>query len=296
LFEEGANELSPERKALREAVIKWQTNYNLLENENEKKWVLHWIISNALNQWAISPSKNRKHIVLSEIKVPGLTLIKLAQDKINNEKLFPPRGLPEYKPFDESRDAYIKRINLKRVIRKRIESDDILSIASNKSKSSFISQISDVLLKDVISYCKKVEKAFIASEWKWEFKEGMDERIWFWRPEKIRVIDRWILTPTFERLTRDLIWTVRAQIQGKSYSEIATKGKIEDSKEFEGKIIPYSKLTKDHFDITEINRSTVRSSVLKILSLLKLKPKERLGRPKGKKDSESAKIQRNLGK
>lgn len=89
----------------------------------------------------------------------------------------------------------------------------------------------------------------------------MDESVWFWKPEKERLIDRWVVPPKYKQLTRDLIWTIRAQIQGKSFAEIAEKGKIEDSKKYVDEVISYSRLKKHHFDITEINRSTVKKAL-----------------------------------
>lgn len=60
-----------------------------------------------------------------------------------------------------------ERIDLRREIRGRIEKDNILLVASNKSKSDFIENITDALLKELIIYCEEIEKIYLNTEWKW---------------------------------------------------------------------------------------------------------------------------------
>lgn len=269
-FEQGSRKLSKERKALRCELLEWQIQFNLIERENAPKWIIRYVLTNILDYWAKSSSSSESFMYRREVGSPNFSQIKLAEIVIREKKLLPPRNLLEYKPYEITRKNFIKHLNLTEKVKKRIEEDPFLIASTRRSRNSFVREVVDNISAEVNKYCDEIESVYLNNEW--------------------------IKVPEHDQLFRDLIWTVRNQIQCMSFGEIAELGKIESSKNYIGLKVKYVELTKDHFDVVELNRSTVKRSVDKILDILKLKPRRKTGRPIGKKTKAASAIIAKLGK
>lgn len=163
----------------------------------------------------------------------------------------PPDALPKYEPLFERRELYLEAI--KSMAKKEIENSQILIAGSANRRRDLIMSIYEKAEK----YCDSVEDYFLGLKKKQ--KNGTGDEAIFRR------------VPDAKNLSRNLEWTVRFQVLGESFSEIAKK--------------------------EEVDMSTVQRAVEGILKRIGLKKhnKSGPGRPRGSKNKDAG-YRKDLGK
>lgn len=169
----------------------------------------------------------------------------------------PPQGWPEWNPIREKRQAYIQGITQKTL--NGIDTNPYLSSANKRSKRGLINSVVNVAEQ----YCKKIED------------RKKQAKI---QPKKLS-----------RNIERNLLWSVKFQVVGMTYSAIADEYIITQN--------PMSRQTAKHRMSEGVDIATVKRSVEQTLKLLGLRkrPNSGPGRPFHAKDSHSAQIIRRLG-
>jgi hypothetical protein len=168
----------------------------------------------------------------------------------------PPQEWPVWNSVRESRHDYIARI--KRGVLNAIETNSFLSQINNVKKRGLVNSVIEI----ADQYCDAI-------------KEHHEQAI---QPASLS-----------RNIERDLIWSIKFQVVGMTYTAITHEYELEQTS---------SSGKKGKSSKTEgVNLTTVKRSVEKTLKLIKLnkRPDSGRGRPRHSKDSYSTQITRRLG-
>jgi hypothetical protein len=154
----------------------------------------------------------------------------------------PPKGFPNYPPYVMSQDYYLEMVRDRTLA--AIRDNSLLRHGSRLQTKAFVESIVDKAKR----YCRTVEEVYVESEWK-----------------RCRKSEK-------KNLKQHLEWTVKFQVGGKTFSELAEAAHVE--------------------------QTTVSRAVRDILSILPLtqRPDSKPGRIRGRKNKRSveAAIRRDL--
>lgn len=209
------------------ALLAWAHRWNLYAD---------WCLENAcwtLHLWG----ESSKCLENYDWNLKGAGWIKLGDEALAH--LTVPSGLPKWDAEYQFRFSYINGV--KKRLKQHIEQDSFLSSLSSKLKRDII----DAKMAEVETYCDRVLEVYDSQV------DSLGRPIWKRAESKADLL-------------RNMVWTVKFQVQGKSYSEIANTDKF--------------------------SPSTVKREVESTLDLIGLsrRPDVKRGRKLGSKDSQDS--------
>lgn len=184
----GASWLDAREIIFGRSILNWANRYNLIEEEANRHhhWLLNCVIS-TIQHWKHSPDAlEQLSWTYPRHLWPGLVLLVKP----------PKKGLPEWMANLESREAYISHI--REGASKRVNGDPYLSMMQKSHLNAAVQTIGNEV-SELSKYLDRVEERYQSQGWK-------------------RVDNK-------KKLQRHMEWTVKFQVQGINYSQVARESK-----------------------------------------------------------------------